>query len=69
MFEYGEYYLFTHSNRFDSISNGLIYYDIDSNAGQTGSPVYIKDTNNVVGIHLGYGYLPNKPLNRATKIT
>ena len=32
----------------------VIYYDIDTDEGQSGSPVYIKGNGILVGIHKGY---------------
>ena len=50
------------------MANAGIYYDIDTNGGQSGCPVYIPgDKNKVVGIHKAYD--PLKKLNVATMIT
>jgi len=60
--------LFTHSNIFNSINNGGIYYDIDAKGGQSGCPVYrLEDPSRVVGIHKAYD--PQKRLNFAAIIT
>jgi len=60
--------LFTHSNIFNSIRNGGIYYDIDAKSEQSGCPVYIlKNIIQLVGIHKAYDH--QKHLNFATMIT
>jgi V8-like Glu-specific endopeptidase len=57
-----------HSNIYDSIINGRIFYDIDTTPGQSGSPVYVsEEKNRLVGIHKGYK--SKESLNCATMIT
>jgi V8-like Glu-specific endopeptidase len=62
--------LLTHSNTVNplSISNGGIFYDIDTQAGQSGCPVYsLKDNSKLVAIHKAFN--PLKRLNFGTLIT
>ena len=63
-----QFRLLTHSNDFNSISDGGIFYDIDTAAGQSGAPVYsLENQERLVGIHKAYW--PTKGLNFATMIT
>ena len=63
-----QFRLLTHSNDFNSISDGGIFYDIDTAAGQSGAPVYsLENQERLVGIHKAYW--PTKGLNFATIIT
>jgi len=60
--------LLTHSGNISEMTEGAIFYDIDTTGGQDGSPVYIEsDKNKVVAIHKGYCTKNN--LNFGTKIT
>jgi V8-like Glu-specific endopeptidase len=63
--------LMVHSNitNIPAAKGGAIYYDIDTAAGQSGSPVYYEDgeTTQLVGIHKGYS--TKEKLNEATLIT
>jgi len=57
-----------HSNKLASASNGILYYDIDTKSGQSGSPVFKgKGKAIIYGIHKGYS--PSKKLNMAVMIT
>jgi V8-like Glu-specific endopeptidase len=57
-----------HSNPLSSIKDGIIHYNIDTLAGQSGCPVFDKDKNEkLIGIHKGYS--PDKHLNMAVLIT
>ena len=50
------------------MSSTGIYYNIDTNGGQSGCPVYMSgDNSQLVGIHKGYN--PKRHLNFATMIT
>jgi V8-like Glu-specific endopeptidase len=47
---------FTHTDRLNKQKEALLFYNVDTSAGQSGSPVYYKHNNikYVVGIHI-YG--------------
>jgi V8-like Glu-specific endopeptidase len=55
------------ADRIRSIDPGFIYYDFDTDNGQSGAPVFLKDgdVRTVVGIHVG----SKGSLNRAVRIT
>lgn len=57
----------THSGKVGPVSEGVIYYDVDTSKGQSGAPVFIKNNNKLVGIHKGYS--PEDKLNFGTLIT
>jgi len=57
-----------HSNKINLIKDKILYYKIDTQSGQSGSPVF--DENNrlkLVGIHKGHS--PDKNFNTAVMIT
>ena len=63
-----QFRLLTHSNEYNSISDGGVFYDIDTGMEQSGSPVYSQENNHrLVGIHKAHW--PAKRLNFATIIT
>jgi len=42
----------THSGLINDVKDGVVFYDVDTKEGQSGSPVYMKDNPKmVIGIH------------------
>jgi len=61
--------LMSHSNKPAARKDGILFYDIDTASGQSGSPLFEEeeDSIKIVGVHKGYS--PRAKLNLATLIT